>query len=100
MTEAEGKKRAVELQADADLYAAEQEAKARRVLADAEAYATQVVAVAIAENGLEAAQYQVALKQVEALNKLGAGAGSQTIVLPANALDAFGDAFKLLRGKS
>jgi regulator of protease activity HflC (stomatin/prohibitin superfamily) len=99
VTEAEGKKRAVELQADADLYAAEQEAKARRVLADAEAYATQVVAVAIAENGLEAAQYQVALKQVEALTKLGDGTGSQTVVLPANAVDAFADAFKMLRGR-
>ena len=98
VTEAEGRKRSVELQADADLYAAEQESKARRVLADAEAYATQVVAVAIAENGLEAAQYQVALKQVEALNKLGAGQGKQTIILPANALEAFGDAFKLLKG--
>ena len=49
----------------------QQEAKARRISAEAEAYATQVVAVAIAENGLEAAQYQVALKQVEALNALG-----------------------------
>ncbi|SEP55510.1 Regulator of protease activity HflC, stomatin/prohibitin superfamily [Loktanella sp. DSM 29012] len=99
VTEAEGKKRSVELQADADLYAAEQEAKARRVLADAEAYATQVVAVAIAENGLEAAQYQVALKQVEALNKLGSGPGKQTIILPADAVEAFGNAFKMLRGK-
>lgn len=99
VTEAEGKKRAVELQADADLYAAEQEAKARRVLADAEAYATQVVAVAIAENGLEAAQYQVALKQVEALQKVAVGQGNQTIVLPANALDAFADAFKMLKGR-
>jgi regulator of protease activity HflC (stomatin/prohibitin superfamily) len=99
VTEAEGAKRSVELQSDAELYAAEQDAKARRILADAEAYATQVVAVAIAENGLEAAQYQVALKQVEALSKLGAGEGSQTVVLPANALDAFGDAFKMLKGR-
>jgi regulator of protease activity HflC (stomatin/prohibitin superfamily) len=99
VTEAEGKKRAVELQADADLYAAEQEAKARRVLADAEAYATQVVAEAIADNGLEAAQYQVALKQVEAIAKVAQGQGSQTVVLPANALDAFADAFKMLKGR-
>ena len=99
VTEAEGKKRSVELQADADLYAADQAAKARRLSADAEAYATQVVAAAIAENGLEAAQYQVALKQVEALNKLGDGAGKQTIVLPANAIEAFGDAFKMLKGR-
>lgn len=99
VTEAEGKKRAVELGADAELYASEQTAKARRVLADAEAYATQVVAVAINENGLEAAQYQIALKQVEALNVMGNGSGNQTIVVPAQALEAFGDAFKLLKGR-
>ena len=98
VTEAEGQKRAVELQADADLYAAEQSAKARRIEAEAEAYATGVVAEAIRANGLEAAQYQVALKQVEALNSLGGGQGQQTIVLPANALEAFGDAFKMLKG--
>jgi regulator of protease activity HflC (stomatin/prohibitin superfamily) len=99
VTEAEGRKRAVELAADADLYAAEQQAKARRVLADAEAYATGVVADAIKENGLEAAQYQVALKQVEALQAVAAGNGKQTIILPAAALEAFGNAFGLLRGK-
>ncbi len=99
VTEAEGKKRAVELNADAELYAAEQEAKARRVLADAEAYATGVIAVAIKENGIEAAQYQVALKQVEALTAVGQGAGKQTIIVPAQALDAFGDAFKMLKGR-
>ena len=100
VTEAEGKKRAVELQADADLYAAEQEAKARRILADAEAYATGVVAEAIAKNGLEAAQYQVALKQVEALVALGQGTGKQTIVVPANAIEAFANAFQMFRGKA
>lgn len=100
VTRAEGEKRAVELNADAELYAAEQSAKARRVQADAEGYATGVVAQAIQDNGLEAAQYQVALKQVEALNALGGSQGSSTIVVPANALEAFGDAFKMLRGKA
>jgi regulator of protease activity HflC (stomatin/prohibitin superfamily) len=94
VTEAEGRKRAVELQADAELYAAEQQAKARRIAADAEAYATGVVAEAIGRNGMEAAQYQVALKQVEALQALGQGAGQRTIVVPAAALEAFGDAFR------
>ena len=98
VTEAEGLRRAVELQADADLYAAQKAAEARRVEADAEAYATQVVAKAIQDNGLEAAQYQVALKQVESLNALGASPSSNTVVLPANAIEAFGDAFKMLRG--
>jgi regulator of protease activity HflC (stomatin/prohibitin superfamily) len=99
VTEAEGKKRAVELQSDAELYAAEQQAKARRITADAEAYATGVIAVAIKENGLEAAQFQVALKQVEALQAVASGQGKQTILVPANALEAFGDAFKMLKGK-
>ena len=98
--EAEGSKRAVELNADAELYAAEQGAKARRVLADAEAYATGVIAVAIKENGIEAAQYQVALKQVEALTVVGKGEGKQMIIVPASALDAFADAFKMLKGRS
>ena len=65
VTEAEGRKRAVELAADAQLYEAEQIAKARRIQVEAEAFATSVIAQAIAENGIEAAQYQVALKQVD-----------------------------------
>lgn len=99
VTEAEGKRRAVELAADGELYAAEQLAKAKRVLADAEAYSTSAIAAAIKENGLEAAQYQVALKQVEALAAVGKGQGKQVVLLPAAALDAFGDAFRLLKGR-
>lgn len=100
VTEAEGSKRAVELNADAELYQAKKLAEARRVEADAEAYATGVVAQAIKENGIEAAQYQVALKQVEALTVVGQGDGKQTVLLPSAALDAFGDAFGLLKGRS
>ena len=88
--EAEGKKRSVELAADAELYAAEQQAKAKRVTADAET---------IKESGLEAAQYQVALKQVEAMQAIASGQGKQTILVPANMLEAFGDAFKMLKGR-
>lgn len=98
VTEAEGRRRAVELQADAELYAAQKAAEARRIQADAEAYATGVVSQAIRDNGLEAAQYQVALKQVEAIAKLGADGRGQTVLLPAHALDAFRDAFTMLRG--
>ena len=100
VTAAEGTKRAVELSADAELYAAEQAAKARRITADAEAYATEVVARAINEHGVEAAQYQVALKQVEAVGVIAEGAGKQTIMLPSNIVDAFGDAFKMLKGRA
>ncbi|WP_172298679.1 SPFH domain-containing protein [Pseudoruegeria sp. HB172150] len=99
VTRAEGAKRAVELNADAELYAAQKAAEARRIQADAEAYATSVVATAIAENGIEAAQYQVALKQVEALSALGQGSGQQTVVVPAQAVEAFSDAFRMLKGR-
>ncbi|AXX96882.1 SPFH/Band 7/PHB domain protein [Profundibacter amoris] len=100
VTEAEGTKRSVELNADAELYAAEQKAKARRISADAEAYATEVVAQAIKEHGIESAQYQVALKQVEAMMEIGKGTGKQTILMPSNIVDAFGDAFKMLKGRA
>lgn len=99
VTEAEGKKRSVELNADAELYAAEQAAKARRITADAEAYATGAIAAAIQANGLEAAQFQVAMKQVEALTAVGQGAGKQVVLVPAAALDAFANAFGMLKGK-
>lgn len=100
VTEAEGLRRAVELAADGQLYAAEQEAKAKRITADAEAYATSVIAEAISRNGVEAAQYQIAIAQVAALKGVAEGNGKQTILMPTQALDAFGDAFKMLRGKS
>ena len=99
VTEAEGKRRAAELEADGELYAAEQDAKARRILAEAEAYATSVIAEANEQNRLEAAQYQVALKQVEAFSTVGKGNGSRTIIVPSATLDAFRDAFSLLKGR-
>lgn len=100
VTEAEGKRRAVELQADGELYAAEQAAKAKRVSADAEAYSTGVIAEAISKNGLSAAQYQIAIAQVDALKSVAEGDGKQTILVPSQALDAFGDAFKMIKGSS
>jgi imidazole glycerol phosphate synthase subunit HisF len=52
------------------------------------------------KGGLEAAQYNVALKQVKAIAQVAQGQGSQTIVVPADAVDAFGKAFQMLRGRS
>ncbi len=95
VTRAEGERRAVELAADAELYAATKAAEARRVEADAEAYATRVVAEAIQANGIEAVQYQVALKQVEALSQVASGQGARTVIVPADAVDAFARAFRM-----
>ena len=99
VTRAEGAKRAVELQSDAELYAARQEAEARRVTADAEAYATGVVAEAIQKGGLEAVQYNIALEQVKSLSNIASGQGNQTVIVPADAADAFGKAFQMLKGR-
>jgi regulator of protease activity HflC (stomatin/prohibitin superfamily) len=99
VTEAEGKRRAVELAADGELYAAEQNAKAKRIMAEAEAFATEAIARAIEKGGLEAAQYQLALRQVEALGQVASGEGKQTVILPVSALEAFSDAFGMLKGR-
>ena len=37
---------------------------------------------------------------MEALTTVGKGEGRQTILLPANVLDAFKDAFTLLKGRA
>lgn len=100
VTRAEGQRRAVELNADAELYAARQTAEARRLTADAEAYATGVVAEAIAKGGLEAVQYNIALEQVKAIAQVASGQGNQTIIVPADAVDAFGKAFQMLKGRA
>ncbi len=97
--EAEGMKRAIELRADGELYAAEKAAQARQIQADADAYATQAVARAIQDNGLAAVQFEIARKQVEALTEIGAGPGKQTVILPADALNVFKDAFGMFAGE-
>ncbi len=39
------------------------------------------------------------LKQVEAMTTVGTGQGNQTIILPANIAEAFGNAFNMLKAK-
>lgn len=99
VTEAEGRRRAVELAADGNLYAAEQQAKARRITADAEAYATEAIAAAIAKGGLEAAQYQLGMRQIEVLGDVAKGPGKQTMILPVGAVEAFSDLLGRLGGR-
>jgi len=99
VAEAEGQKKAAELKADGDYYAAQREADSRRVQADAEAYANQVVGNSISENGIEAAQFQIALKQVEALSGISGQEGNHTVLLPSSAFDAFSEAFKQFSGR-
>lgn len=95
VTEAEGKKRSIELEADAQLYAAQKQAEARRVQADAEAYATEAIAKAIHKNGFEAVRYDIAKRQVDTMEALANGSGNRTIILPADMIDSFKNAFDM-----
>ncbi len=87
VTEAEGKRQAANLGADADLYTAQQQAAAQRVLADAQAYAVQIVAQAINNNGESAIAFDVKKLQADAIRTLGANASAKFVLLPADILD-------------
>jgi len=89
VAKAEGEKRAAELAADAELYTAQQVAEARRVGAQAEADATRLVAEAIRESGLDAIRYEVARKQIAAVETMGKSPSSKFVVLPADLADSF-----------
>ncbi len=96
ITRAEGEKRAVELAADAALYERQREAEAARVTADATAYANGVIAAAIAEHGAEAARFQIAERQIEAVRALAAGENAKLVMIPGDVSDGFTRAAAIL----
>jgi regulator of protease activity HflC (stomatin/prohibitin superfamily) len=100
VAKAEGDKRAAELRAEAELFTAQKVAEAKRIQADADAYATQTVATAIRENGLDAIQFEIAKRQIEALGNIAGSNGTRTIILPTDLADAFGKAASLFAKKA
>lgn len=82
---AEGDKRGAVLRAEGERQAAFLTAEAREREAEAEARATQVVSEAIAAGDIQAVQYFLGLKYVEALQGLGAGENSKLVLLPLEA---------------
>ena len=99
IAKAEGDKRALELHAEAQLFQAQKQAEARRIQADADAYSTTTVAKAIRENGVEAIQFEIAKRQIEAMGQLIASSEAKTILLPADLADAFKSAARMVMGK-
>ena len=79
---AEGEKQSAILTAEGRREAAYRDAEARERLAEAEAKATAVVAEAIAGNGVQATNYFLGTKYVEALSRMGSSTEFQG-VLPA-----------------
>ena len=82
---AEGEKQSAILTAEGRREAAYRDAEARERLAEAEAKATSVVAAAIAGNGVQATNYFLGTKYVEALSKMGSSTNSKVFFLPVEA---------------
>jgi len=79
---AEGEKKAIVLDAEGRKEAAFRDAEARERLAEAEARATTMVSDAIASGDLQAINYFVAQKYVDALKEFALGPNQKTLLLP------------------
>lgn len=79
---AEGEKQAAILQAEGQKEAAYREAEARERLAEAEARATEVVSAAIAKGDMQAINYFIAQKYVEAFGQLASSPNQKMILMP------------------
>jgi regulator of protease activity HflC (stomatin/prohibitin superfamily) len=88
--QADGEKQAAILQAEGQKEAAFREAEARERLAEAEAKATQMVSEAIAKGDLQAINYFVAQKYVEALKAIGTADNQKLVLLPLEASGIIG----------
>jgi regulator of protease activity HflC (stomatin/prohibitin superfamily) len=87
---AEGKKQAQILEAEGERQAAFLESEARERQAEAEARATQVVSEAIAAGDVQAINYFVAQKYIDALGKLASANNSKVILMPLEASQMIG----------
>lgn len=83
--QAEGQKQAAILEAEGRKEAAFRDAEARERLAEAEARATTMVSEAIASGNIQAVNYFVAQKYVEALAEFARGTNTKTLLLPFEA---------------
>ena len=81
---AEGSKQSAVLQAEGRREAAFRDAEARERSAEAEAKATDMVSQAIAKGDINAINYFVAQKYVEAFGKFAESANTKTLIMPAD----------------
>ena len=101
IAEAEGDKTSKELAADAQLYTAQRQADAIRVKAEAEAYEievqakanaeqTKLLALAIADNGQPAINFEIMKRQVEGLSQIASSDNSKIIIIPTDITGVIG----------
>jgi len=87
---AEGEKQALILRAEGDKEAAYRQSEARERLAEAEGKATLSVSKAIAEGNIQAINYFVAQKYIDALGKLASAPNQKVILMPLEASNVIG----------
>ncbi len=87
---AEGEKQSVILAAEAERDAAFREAEARERLAEAEAKATMMVSESIAKGNIQAINYFVATKYVDALKEIASADNQKIIFMPLDASSVMG----------
>lgn len=87
---AEGQKRAMILDAEGEKEAAFRQAEARERLGQAEAEATRMVSEAISAGDIQAVNYFVALKYVEALRTIGTADNQKIMFLPTEVSSLIG----------
>ena len=87
---AEGEKMAIVLDAEGKKEAAFREAEGRERLAEAEARATHVVSKAIAQGDVQALNYFVAQKYVEALKDIASAENEKLVLMPLEASSVIG----------
>ena len=87
---AEGEKQATVLEAEGKREASFREAEARERLAEAEAKATQMVSEAIANGNVQAINYFVAQKYVEAFKELATAPNQKFVLMPMEASGVIG----------
>src|SRR3954453_335924 len=80
--EAEGAKQAQILAAEGRLVAAQRDAEARERLAEAEAKATEAVSRAVAGGNVQALNYFIAQKYVEAMSEIGQSPNARLVLMP------------------
>ena len=87
---AEGEKQSVILEAEGEREAAFRQAEARERLAEAEAKATQMVSDAIASGNVQAINYFVAQKYIEAFKALAEGPNQKFVLMPMESAGVIG----------
>jgi len=87
---AEGEKQAQILQAEGEREAAFRDAEARERLAEAEAKATTLVSDAISSGDMQAINYFVAEKYMQALGQIGSANNQKVLMLPLEASSVIG----------